>query len=739
MSMESPQRHIGLWGATGLGVGAIVGGGILALAGVALATTGPSAILAFALNGGIALLTALSFSELAAAYPQSGGTYVYAKKVLSVEAAFCVGWVVWFASIVAAVLYALGFGVFTIALIEALSPAAFTMVTGWLSEEGLTRIFAVCAVVVYLIHLVLKSDSAGQWANFGKLVVFGVLIAAGFWSLTGRSAVQIESSMVPFFTNGLFGLFQAMGFTFIALQGFDLIAAAGGEIRQPERTIPKAMFLSLGIALLVYLPFLFLIMTVGTEPGSSIQEVSAKEPETIVIVAAENYLGAFGFWLVMAAAILSMLSALRANLFAASRIAAAMAHDRTLPRLLAWTNPQTAIPQVALCATATIVTATILVVPDLAGAGAAASLVFLLTFALVHVIVALARRRAADRLLPFRIRWFPMVTTTGLLACVSLAVFQGIAVPIAGLIAGTWLVLGGILFVGLFRRRARIVDAANTALDPKLVQLRGNCPLVLVPIANPDNARSLVGVANALAPPDAGRVLLLTVVIPPENWDPESDPQPFKHAQEVLGEALSGSATNNTFPETLTTIAADPWTEIRRVAKDHRCESLLLGLSKISDQNTDVPVEELIGRVDSNVVVLRAERHWQITSARRVLVPVGGRGGHDRLLARLLGVLSRIGTQEVTFLKVVPEGMERKELQQAEREIKKAARDQFEGHAKTKVVQGNPADAIAQHAAESDLVIMGMRRVNHRKKIFGRVSLDIASKTSCPMIVISRR
>ena len=65
-----------------------VGGGVLALAGVAFATTGPSTIIAFLLNGGIAMLTALSFAALAARFPQSGGTYTYARKVLTVEAAF---------------------------------------------------------------------------------------------------------------------------------------------------------------------------------------------------------------------------------------------------------------------------------------------------------------------------------------------------------------------------------------------------------------------------------------------------------------------------------------------------------------------------------------------------------------------------------------------------------------------------------------------------------------------------
>ncbi len=113
MSAEH-ERRLGLFGATSIGVGAIVGGGILALAGVAFAESGPGAIVAFGLNGVIAMLTALTFAEMASRFPESGGTYTFSKKVLSVEAAFTVGWVVWFASIVAAVLYALGFAHFAV-------------------------------------------------------------------------------------------------------------------------------------------------------------------------------------------------------------------------------------------------------------------------------------------------------------------------------------------------------------------------------------------------------------------------------------------------------------------------------------------------------------------------------------------------------------------------------------------------------------------------------------------------
>jgi amino acid transporter len=171
-SASPPQRTLGFLGATGVGVGAIVGGGVLALAGVAFQTTGPSTILAFALNGGVALLTAASFAELAARFPQSGGTYTYARRVLTVEAAFAVGWVVWFASVVAAVLYALGFAVFLVPFLEQLVRATGATPPEWLGGRFALLVYAGAAVGLYSWSLSRAAGSSGQWATIGKLVVF---------------------------------------------------------------------------------------------------------------------------------------------------------------------------------------------------------------------------------------------------------------------------------------------------------------------------------------------------------------------------------------------------------------------------------------------------------------------------------------------------------------------------------------------------------------------------------------
>ena len=249
--------------------------------------------------------------------------------------------------------------------------------------------------------------------NITKVLVFAIVIAGGCWALTRQSWDQTTSSLVPFFPGGATGLFQAMGFTFIALQGFDLIAAVAGEIKNPRKTIPRAMILSLGAALLIYVPLLFLLCTVGVGSGETIVTISNRNPEAVVAETVRQFLGPFGYWLIIAAAILSMLSALQANLFAASRVAFAMARDRTLSVMLGDLDPQRKIPRLAVVTVSSVVLFVLLLVPDVATAGAASSLIFLITFALAHSINVLFRQRIRPDRLPFRVPLFPLVPIIG--------------------------------------------------------------------------------------------------------------------------------------------------------------------------------------------------------------------------------------------------------------------------------------------------------------------------------------
>jgi amino acid transporter len=694
------ERHLGLFGATALGVGAIVGGGILALAGVAFAVTGPAAILAFALNGALAFLTVASFARLARRFPESGGTYTYAKKVLSIEVAFVVGWVVWFASVLAAVLYALGFAAFAA---EGLARVLQGVGSApeWL-QDGAVRIgIAVGSVALYTLALVFRAKGGGYAETVGKVVVFAVLIAAGAWAWAGASPPELVSRLSPFLPSGPVGLLQAMGYTFIALQGFDLIAAVGGEVREPARNVPRAMYLSLGCALAIYLPLLFLMATVGAPEGGIVQAARAN-PEGLVAEAAERFLGPTGFWLVIVAGVLSMVSALSANLLGASRVAFAMARDRTLPHGLGRMRGASGTPAVAVGVTGAMVAVVAIAMGNVAAAGAASSLIFLISFAMVHWATILAGRRSGDGESP-ALPWL------GAALCLGLAAFQAFAVPQAGSVVVLWLVIGVALYLTMFASGARLADASAEARDPDLARLRGRSPLVLVPIANPASAASLVDVAA------------------------------LQDAERILGESLRRSFQASLAVETLFTISPDVWPEIERVARLHGCETVLLGLPDLTP-GVEAKLEGLIADLDADVVVLRAPHRWRMAAADRVLVPLGGRSDHSHLRARLISSLSRSQERSLTFLGSLPPNAPRESRRRYERDLRRLARNEAAGPYEVVIEEADrPLEAIIRRAADADLVILGMQRQRRGYRLLGELPLALARETDVPIVLIGRR
>ena len=180
--------------------------------------------------------------------------------------------------------------------------------------------------------------------------------------------------------------------------------------------------------------------------------------------------------------------------------------------------------------------------------------------------------------------------------------------------------------------------------------------------------------------------------------------------------------------------------EIARVALLHRCESVLLGLSEISQGSQEGQLESLLGTLDANVVVLRSRADWRPTAVQQILIPVAGRGGHEHLIALLLGSLLRSADREVTFLRVLPSGAKPDEVRRAQRELAQLAADEVRQQSHVEIVQSDdPLAAVAERADASDLLILGVQRHGRRKKLFGSFTRQIAQRTTCPIIVVSRR
>jgi len=722
---DSDQRHLGRFSATALGVGAIVGGGILALAGVAFATAGSAAIIAFILNGGIAMLTAVSFVRLSSRYPESGGTYAYAKRAVSIEVAFIVGWVVWFASIVAGVLYAIGFAVFTVEGALRLFPE----ISGtWIGDGRGELVLAMIAIGVYSWILMGRSAGGGNSITVGKVVVFALLIIGGIWVFFTGSPSEAVSRLRPFAPEGSMGILVAMGYTFIALQGFDLIAAVGGEVKNPKRTLPFAMYASLGITLVIYLPFLIVIATVGAPP-EGVLEAAQRNPEGFVAAAVDQYLGTTGYWLVIGAGMLSMLSALHANLYGASRVAFSMARDRTLPRQIGRIRGGSGSPATAVVTTGLMMVVIVLAVDDVATAGAAASLIFLVSFAMVHCTAILILRRSGE------VR-FPVIPILGVIFCLGLAIFQAVVVPEAGRIAALWLGVGMVLYLMALAPGARVADASAEASDPELARSRGRAPLVLAPIANPASAASMSNVAATVCTPNAGKVMLLSVLDPNQIRDDTN----ILNAKDILSEALDGHINPIFSPETLFTIASDKWAEIARVANEHRCETVLLGLPHIEKPGVEVRLEGLIASIDADVVILRAPLRWNVAQVSRILVPVRGQNVHSPLRARFLASLSRISPPDLTFLQILPLDTTADVQRRQQHKLQRLAREEASGPYKVESdVVDDPVKSILSRASQSDLIVLGMESRRRHRPSIGPVALEIARKTTVPIILLGCR
>jgi nucleotide-binding universal stress UspA family protein len=285
-----------------------------------------------------------------------------------------------------------------------------------------------------------------------------------------------------------------------------------------------------------------------------------------------------------------------------------------------------------------------------------------------------------------------------------------------------------------------MTDASRTARNPELVTLRGRTPLVLVPIANPGNAEAMIALADALVPADVGRVLLHNVIVAPHDWQPDNDVTPIERSQRLLPQLLRASVRAGIRVELIVTMSAEPMKEISRVSQLHRCQSVLLGLSEISGNQRGEHLEVLLSELDANVVVLRSGQNWQLADATRVLVPVAGRGGHEHLMALLIGSLLRTGEREVTYLRVVAPGARPDEMKRAQRDLDMLVDDDLRDRCRTVVMASDdPVATVADWAERSDLLILGVQRIGRRQKLFGSFTRELAERTDCAMIAVSRR
>jgi amino acid transporter len=376
---------------TAIGIGGMIGGGIFAVLGLAIATAGHAVALTLAGGGVIALLTGLSYAHLGLHFRGDGGSFTYIERAFAAPlVAGCAGWLLVLGYVGTLALYATAFGDYGATLF---GHGGARMVTAGLA--GL--------VLIGFLGINLRGARTSGGIELG-VVAIKLLILAVF-AVAGLIGIQ-ANHFVPLFDRGVASPLVAVALIFVAYEGFELIPNAIDEMADPARNLRPAIVIAVVLTTVIYI--VVAIAALGNLTPAQIQQ----DQEYVLAVAARPTLGQAGFVLIGIAALLSTASAINATLFGAARLAMVMAREHALPQVFALQERSRPVPYVALLALTGLSLAFALAAP-LAAISGFASATFLVIFAAVNFS---ALRLAG------RIGLLPLIPLAGgLLATASLA------------------------------------------------------------------------------------------------------------------------------------------------------------------------------------------------------------------------------------------------------------------------------------------------------------------------------
>jgi basic amino acid/polyamine antiporter, APA family len=448
ISPEHPHQHklvrsLGLLDIIMVGIAAMIAGAIFILIGPAINLAGGAVIVAFAINGIITLFTAMGYAELGSAMPEAGGGYLWVREGLPRPNAFISGWMAWLAHIVAGSLYAVGFASFLDSLLKMLGLVGDEPLLGIFPFEKLMAMACVAAFTYINIKGTSETGKTGNIVTIIQLGAIGALIVAGFWSM--HIHPNWNNNFADFMPNGIGGLVAAMGLTFIAFEGYEIIVQTGEEVKNPKKNIPRAIFISLGLVVALYCLVAFVSIAGIFPEGKPAWQFVGENQELGVMKAAESLLP-YGAFIVLAGGIVSSLAGLNATTFSSARVAFAMGRHYNLPHILSSIHSKNKTPHIAIAISGVIMAIMAFSLP-LDQIAVAAGVIFLLLFTQVNISVITIRKMHGNKLnYGFKTPLFPAVPIIGIFLKIGLALYLLVTQPLSWGIAALWVLIGFVIY-----------------------------------------------------------------------------------------------------------------------------------------------------------------------------------------------------------------------------------------------------------------------------------------------------
>ena len=751
-------RNLGLFDITMIGVGAMIGAGIFVLTGIAAGTAGPALILAFALNGVITVLTAMVYAELGSAIPEAGGGYLWVKEGLPGPNGFLAGWMSWFAHAVAGSLYGVGFGGFVYELLRILflDPAAHhdehagIFLSGplhlpfgiELTEADLVqKIFAVLIILLFLYINYKGTSETGAVGNIVtvlKVIIIVVFIVSGLFVVFGDPA-RFESFQ-PFAPQDVIGIVSAMGLTFIAFEGYEIIVQAGEEVRDPRKNIPRAVFLSLAIVVPIYMLVAFVVIGAVDPPeGQLIHEWLGALGEIGIARAADQFMP-LGLFLIMVGGLLSTMSALNATTFSSTRVSFAMGRDRALPDSFSSVSASTRTPHIALGWSGVLIIFVALTLP-IEDVAASADIMFILLFLQVNLAVITIRSKyGKDLKYGFLLPFFPILPmiAIGLQFLLLLSLFN--VSIIAWIYAGFWIGGGFLLYYLYARPRQERALRTPVLQQTELLTPTLEVPYrVLVPVANPGSLSTLLPPAVHAAKVNGGKVTLLHIVTVPLPT-PLSSGYRYLTASDALREqAISMVRDEDVAVEYIVRVARRVAPAIIDTAREQRADLVVVGWQgvKTAEGRTvlGTNIDQVLSEVNCDVMMLQP---GDTGSAKRILLPIA----EPRQVSYSLQLIQLFSAaeMELDLLHVFSADTPQAERERITRVLQRQIESVNVADKVVNLVTDVSTDRIATiiaAARDYDYLVLGETRDTRvRQKLFGNTSMIIADRTQTPVLLL---
>jgi len=375
------RRELGLLETTMMGIGGAICAGVFVTLGYAASLAGTALIIVMVLCGIINLFTMLSYAELGAAIPTAGGEYTFAKASFGGFISFATGWFEWISNMFYAAFSAVGFAY----LVSYVAP--------WVNVP----LVSVVTVVIFSLINIKGVKETGVTQTLLVVVLLGLLGVFVAWGLATGSGAGGFALSSP---GGFFGVLRASAFVFVVYLGGEAIAVSQGEVKNPERTIPRAILLTCFSLIFIYTLVTVIVFRVVTP------ESLAGQASPLAFVA-EQFMGPVGVVVVTLAGIIAALSSVNTSTMAHSRVAYALARDGYFPKSffhlhIRFSTPHLAILIGSILAAAVAATGVVNFVTYATDFG------FIIGFVFVNLSLIKLRRDKPGLRRPFRVPLYPL-------------------------------------------------------------------------------------------------------------------------------------------------------------------------------------------------------------------------------------------------------------------------------------------------------------------------------------------